>query len=215
MNDTSTTDIWRTVHAERSAPAADLAHLTDEQWATPSLCSALSVRQVLAHLTSAATLGPLRWMWSVLRCRFDFDEHVADRLAEQMGADAAETLARFERIVTSRTSTFGPKAAWLGEVIVHAEDIRRPLGIAHDHPVDAVTRVAEFYAGADFTVPSRTLTAGLRLEATDGPFRAGDGPLVRGTTLALTMAMAGRAAYCDELTGDGVEILRERAVSGP
>jgi hypothetical protein len=31
-----------------------------------------------------------------------------------------------------------------------------------------------------------------------------------GTTLALVMAMAGRALYCDELDGDGVAILRER-----
>jgi uncharacterized protein (TIGR03083 family) len=211
MNDTSTTDIWPSTHAERAALAADLADLTDEQWATPSLCAGLSVREVLAHLTSAATLGRLRWTWSVLRCRFDFGKHVADRLAEELGATPAETLARFERIVTSRTSTFGPKAAWLGEVVVHAEDIRRPLGIHHDYPVDVVTRVAEFYVGADFTVPSKSLTSGLRLVATDGPFAAGDGPLVRGTTLALTMAMAGRGAYCEDLTGAGVATLRTRA----
>ncbi|MDN5747587.1 MAG: maleylpyruvate isomerase family mycothiol-dependent enzyme [Pseudonocardia sp.] len=210
MNDTATADIWPTVHTQRTALAADLACLTAEQWATPSLCDGLSVREVLAHLTSAATLGPLRWMWSVLRCRFDFDKHVADRLAEQLGASPAETYDRFCRIAASRTSTFGPKAAWLGEVIVHAEDIRRPLGIRHDYPVDAVTRVARFYVTADFTVPSRTLTSGLRLVATDGPFTHGVGPLVSGTTLALTMAMAGRGGYCTELTGDGVATLRGR-----
>jgi hypothetical protein len=33
---------------------------------------------------------------------------------------------------------------------------------------------------------------------------------VSGTTLALIMAMAGRAPYCDELDGDGAAILRER-----
>lgn len=87
---------------------------------------------------------------------------------------------------------------------MHTEDIRRPLGIHHDYPVDVVTRIAEFYVGADFTVPS---TAG----GTDGPFTAGDGPLVRGTTLALTMAMAGRGAYCDDLTGDGATARHARA----
>lgn len=209
----ATTDIWPVAHAERAALAADLAGLPDERWATPSLCAGLSVREVLAHLTSAATLGPLTWMWSVLRSRFDVDRHVADRLAEQLGSSPAETLARFERIVDSHTSPFGPKAAWLGEVIVHGEDIRRPLGIRRDHPVDAVTHVARFYVGADFTVPSRTLARGLRLEATDGPFAAGTGPAVRGTTLALTMAMAGRAVFCDELTGDGVPVLRARATA--
>ena len=45
------TDIWPLVHAERAALAADLANLTDERWATTSLCTGLTVREVLAHLT--------------------------------------------------------------------------------------------------------------------------------------------------------------------
>jgi hypothetical protein len=40
--------------------------------------------------------------------------------------------------------------------------------------------------------------------------RAGVWPLVSGATLALVMAMTGRSVYCDDLDGDGVEILRER-----
>jgi hypothetical protein len=32
---------------------------------------------------------------------------------------------------------------------------------------------------------------------------------VHGTTLALTMAMAGRVEYCDDLTGPGVPTIRE------
>lgn len=109
------------------------------------------------------------------------------------------------------TSTFGPTAAWLGEVVVHAQDIRRPLGILRTPPVEAVTEVACFYARKDFTVPGRSAIDGLRVEATDGPFAAGAGPLVTGTTLALTMAMAGRRAYCDDLTGPGVPTLRGRS----
>jgi hypothetical protein len=42
-------------------------------------------------------------------------------------------------------------------------------------------------------------------------FNTGSGPLASGTTLALTMAMAGRGAYCDELQGDGAATLRERS----
>jgi len=51
---------------------------------------------------------------------------------------------------------------------------------------------------------------GLRLVATDGPFNTGSGPLVSGTTLALTMSMTGRRAYCDALQGDGAATLLER-----
>jgi hypothetical protein len=43
-----------------------------------------------------------------------------------------------------------------------------------------------------------------------GPFNTGSGPLVSGTTLALTMAMTGRRAYRDALHGDGAATLRER-----
>jgi hypothetical protein len=53
--------------------------------------------------------------------------------------------------------------------------------------------------------------AGLRLLATDGPFAVGSGPMATGPTLALIMAMAGRAASCDELDGDGAVILGSRA----
>lgn len=76
--------------------------------------------------------------------------------------------------------------------------------------MEAVNAVAGFYARRNFTVASRSTIEGLRVEATDGPFATGNGPLVRGTTLALTMAMAGRRAYCDDLTGPGVPSLRAR-----
>ena len=214
MIDRRPAEIWPLVHAERAALAEDLAALDDAQWACPSLCERWAVEDVVAHLTAAASTGPLGWVASVLGARFDFDLHNDRRLAEHRGATPAETLARFRRIVSSTTSALGPTAAWLGEVIVHAQDIRRPLGLVRTPPVGAVTEVACFYARRNFTVPSRTAIEGLRVEATDGPFATGAGPLVSGTTLALTMAMAGRRAYCDDLTGPGVSTLRARCSPG-
>jgi uncharacterized protein (TIGR03083 family) len=208
MNDKA---LWSLVHAERAALAADLADLTDEQWATPSLCTEFSVREVLAHITAAARLNPVRWMVGVIRCRYDFDKQVAMRLAEQLGANPAETLARFRGAVTSTTKPPLPVAAMLGETIVHGEDIRRPLGIRRDYPTETVTRLAEYYRSSDLVVLAKGRIAGLRLVATDGPFTTGSGPLVSGTTLALIMAMTGRTAFCDELQGDGVEALASGA----
>ncbi|MEU6716215.1 maleylpyruvate isomerase family mycothiol-dependent enzyme [Nonomuraea sp. NPDC046802] len=202
--------VWPLVHAERAALADDLADLTDEQWATPSLCTGLTVREVLAHLTSGASLNGVRWLAGVIRCRFDFDKQVAMRLAEQLGATAAETHDRFRRVITSTTKPPLPVMAMLGETIVHAEDIRRPLDIRHDYPIETLTRVAEYYQGSDLVVAAKRRIAGLRLVADDGPFTTGSGPLVSGTTLALVMATTGRSAYCDELDGEGVEILRDR-----
>ncbi|HET6287392.1 MAG TPA: maleylpyruvate isomerase family mycothiol-dependent enzyme [Amycolatopsis sp.] len=204
------TEVWPLIHAERAALANDLAELTEERWQTPSLCAGLTVREVLAHLTAGASLTPLRWMAGVIRCRWDFDKQVAMRLAEQLGEDGAETLERFRRVVDSTTKPPLPKSAMLGESIVHAEDIRRPLGIRHDYPIAVLTALAGYYQGADMVVTAKGRIGGLRLRATDGPFAVGCGPLVSGPTLALIMAMTGRAAHLTELDGDGVPILRRR-----
>lgn len=206
--------VWPLIHAERKALANDLADLSEEKWATPSLCAGLTVREVLAHITAAASLTPVRWYVGVVRCRFDFDKQVAMRLAEHLGASGAETLERFRRVVTSTTKPPLPVPAMLGEAIVHAEDIRRPLGIRHDYPIATLTSLAGYYQGSDLVVMAKGRIGGLRLEASDGPFAVGSGPLVSGTTLALTMAMTGRAAYLDELDGDGVPILRRRVPTG-
>jgi hypothetical protein len=96
---------------------------------------------------------------------------------------------------------------------VHAQDTRQPLGLVRTPSVDALTPVAEFFARRDFAVASRTLIAGLQLQADDGPFVAGNGALVTGSTLALVMSMAGRAPYVDELDGPGVQLLRSRVVT--
>ncbi|MFE1595589.1 maleylpyruvate isomerase family mycothiol-dependent enzyme [Nocardia sp. NPDC058705] len=202
--------LWAMAHAERAALAADLVGLDDERWHRASLCGSWTVEEVVAHLTAAASVGRVRWVTSVVGARFDFDKHNDRRKAEALGRTPAETLARFEAIIPSTTSAPGPTVAWLGEVVVHGQDIRRPLGLPATPSVEAGTAVAEFYASRDFTVPSHTFIEGLRVEATDGPFAAGTGPLVRGTTIALVMSMAGRGAYCDDLTGPAAPTLRDR-----
>lgn len=116
-------------------------------------------------------------------------------------------------MVTSTAKPPLPAVAMLGETIVHGEDIRRPLGIGRDYPVSTLTQVAEYYRGSDLVVPARGRIRGLRLLATDGPFVAGSGSLVSGSTVALIMAMTGRALYCSELDGDGVAILRDRCTA--
>lgn len=146
-------------------------------------------------------------MWGVIRCRFDFDKQVAMRRAEQMGADGAETLARFRSVVTSTTKPPVPLPAMLGETIVHGTDIRRPLGIEHDYPIAALTRLTEYYQGTDQVVLAKGRIKGLRLVATDGPFTTGAGPLVTGPTLALIMAMVGREAFIAELADEGITAL--------
>ncbi|BBG04735.1 MULTISPECIES: maleylpyruvate isomerase family mycothiol-dependent enzyme [Pseudonocardia] len=206
--------LWGLAHAERATLADDLTGLDEEQWSAPSLCERWSVEEVVAHLTAAASLGRFRWLRSVVGARGDFDVHNDRRLTEQRGISPADTLQRFRAVIDSTTAASGHTAAWLGEVVVHSQDIRRSLGLPGSASVEATTEVARLFVSRDFTVPSKTLATGLRLEATDGPFRHGEGPVVSGTTEALTMTLAGRPAYLDELSGAGVTLLHDRIGSG-
>src|SRR5207245_1439141 len=52
----ATTSPWPLIHAEREALIADLGTLTDQQWATRSLCGAWTVRDVLGHMTAIAKM---------------------------------------------------------------------------------------------------------------------------------------------------------------
>ncbi|PQZ95810.1 hypothetical protein CQ018_00455 [Arthrobacter sp. MYb227] len=207
--------LWSMIQAERTGLAEDLAGISNAQWNLQSLCTNWTIQQTLAHLSAAASIGPFRWFTSVAGARFDFDLHNRRRLDEHLGSSPHETLQRFTQIIPSQVAPFGATEAWLGEVIVHAQDIRVPLGLERQPSIDARTAVARFYAAKDFAVPSKKNSTGLRLESTDGTFTTGTGPVVSGSTMDLVMAMAGREIFVDRLIGPGVETLRSRITSLP
>ncbi len=202
--------LWPLAHAERAALADDLSGLTAAQWQQDTLCDKWTVEEVVAHLTAAASLSQWRWLRSMLFARFRPDVHNQRRLTEHRGDDPAETLDRFRAIIDSTTAPTGHVPAYLGEIVVHGQDIRRPLGLARTPDIDTLTPIAEFFARRNFAVPSSARIADLQLRADDGPFVAGNGALVTGSTVALVMSMAGRAPYVDELDGPGVQLLRTR-----
>jgi uncharacterized protein (TIGR03083 family) len=204
-------DVWPTAHAERQALATDLQGLTPEQWVTPSLCHGWTVRDVLAHMTATAKLTPVTFFGSMIRSRFSLTRLQAAAIEVEKGDTTADTLERFEAQVTSTRHPPGPLASWLGEVLVHAEDIRRPLSIRHDYPLDAAVVVAEFYTGSNLIIGAKKRITGIRLRATDTDWTHGDGPEVAGPIMSVVLAMTGRTVVLDELTGEGVSILRARA----
>ena len=194
------TDAWRAVAEERAALVADLEHLDEGGWREPSLCAGLSVEEVVAHLTAGASSGPARWFAGLARCRFDVDRMVDMRLREQLGSTPEETLWRFRAVVDSRTAPSGHVDAWLGEAVVHGEDVRRPLGITHGYAPAALERVARFYVARNFTVPSKRRSAGLRLEASDGPFAVGEGPVVFNAVQIDIETATGRAVAIERIS---------------
>ena len=203
-------DIWPVVHAERRALADDLGELTPEQWRTPSLCAGWSVHDVLAHMVATAKETPLGFLRGMVGSGFRMTRFTEGRIAAERAGGPAETLRAFRAVETSTSAPPGPKLSWLGETLVHAEDIRRPLGIAHDYPTDATTAVTAFYAGSNVLIGGKRRVAGLTLRATDADWSIGRGPAVEGPARALMLATTGRKVALDELTGPGVETLRSR-----
>jgi uncharacterized protein (TIGR03083 family) len=203
-------DIWPVIHAERKSLAFDLRVLGDDDWATTSLCTQWTVRDVLAHMTSAAKLTPPAFFARLASSGFSFDKVQEKGVSANRGSSPADTLAGFEAVQTSTKHPPGPVDTWLGETIVHSEDIRRPLGVKHAYPTEAVVRVADFYKGSNLLIGSKRRIEGLTLRATDTDWSHGTGPEVSGPILSLVLAMTGRKAVLEDLDGGGVVTLRTR-----
>ncbi|EYT65169.1 hypothetical protein H483_0101960 [Dietzia sp. UCD-THP] len=203
-------DAWEAIHRARRELARDLAGFDEGRWRHPTLCGQWDVEHVVAHLTAAASVGQWAWIRSIVLAGFRPAVHNERRLRDHLGTTPEDTLDRFRAVIDSTVAPTKDLPAYLGEVIVHGEDIRHPLGLPSSSDTEAMTEVAEFYVSRNFTVNSKTTAAGLAMRATDGPFRAGAGPEVAGPTLALVMAMAGRRSHLDQLAGDGVPRLAGR-----
>lgn len=207
--------MWQIVATERAALAADLAGLGDEAWATDSLCAGWSVRDVLAHMTATARMTPTTFLAKLSASRFDFHRMVNHCRLRDLGSSPRATLDLFRETVDLTTGPPLPRAALLGETLIHAEDIRRPLGIHHDYHLDALREVLDFTAGTNLIMGTKERIEGIHLRATDTDYSHGSGELAAGPLIALVLAATGRAAGCDDLTGPGVPVLRGRCPEPP
>lgn len=206
-------DIWSAVAAERGALAIDLADLTSAQWDTPSLCTDWTVRDIVAHLSATASLNPATFVLGMAKAGFSFDKFSNAQIAKHRGADRAATLTEFRSLQNSTSAPPGPKTSWLGEVMIHGADVRRPLGIPHIYPIGAVRQVIDFYKGSNMLSGAKNRIAELSLHASDDDWHYGpDDPAVRveGPLLSLLLATTGRTVACDDLNGPGVTTLRSR-----
>jgi uncharacterized protein (TIGR03083 family) len=204
---------WPLIHAEREALVADLDPLDEPQWATQSLCAEWTVRDALAHMTATAKMTPPRFLGKFIGSGFRFNVMSAKDIAAERGTSGADALARFRTVLGASTHPPGPLEAMVGEVVVHGEDIRRPLGIRHKYADDALTTTADFYRGSNLLIGAKRRAEGLTLHADDVDWKAGSGPEVAGPLASIILAITGRGAGLDDLSGEGVATLRGR-ISG-
>lgn len=202
---------WPTIEIERLSLLDDLRPLRPEQWSARSLCADWSVRQAFGHMIATARKTPLSFVGGFAKAGFRFQTMARADIARETSGTVRDQLDAFDSMVSSTSSPPGPVESWLGETIVHAEDIRRPLGITHSYPIDAVTRTATFYSGSDLLIGSKSRVAGLTLRATDADWSVGSGPAVEGPAISLLLAMTGRRVALAELAGPGVATLASRS----
>ena len=208
------TDVWQLVHAERRALVEDLALITDEQWASPSLCGGWTVHDVAAHLVDNARTTRLGIVAAMARARFDFDRQNDQGVARAKGATPGETLQRLREVVGRTTTPPAPLDSRLVEEVVHGEDVRRPLGLRRDYPLESVVRAVAHQLRTPVGLGGGKQRArGIRLVATDADWSHGEGDEVRGPLVSLLLATSGRSAALADLAGPGLGRL-EAALAG-
>jgi len=202
-------DVDLRVRRERARLLAVLEGLDEAGWRTPSLCAGWSVRDVAVHLLMPYELSVPGFLALMVRSGFRFDR-AADRWVRRDRRSPTEVVPAL-RDTEHRTFEAGPGApveAPLSHLVIHAQDVYRPLGVpSPTDPEDAGIALGQL-TGRRALAPG--LLDGLAFTATDTDWRYGSGAAVSGPATALLTTLAGRPAALDDLTGEGVPEVRAR-----
>ncbi|HSU01535.1 MAG TPA: maleylpyruvate isomerase family mycothiol-dependent enzyme [Nocardioides sp.] len=183
--------VWRHIDSERAWMADFLEALPDDDWQRPSLCAGWTVRDVGAHLTFAQT--PVRdLLWPALRAGFRYDVVVRDT--------AVRSPLTHEEIVTTLRGFLGSRRRVafitdlepLIDILVHNQDISRPLGVDHPIPPDAAAAAADRVIGTPAPMRRWKPPRDVRLVATDIDWAYGSGDEAHATMGTHLLALTGR-----------------------
>jgi uncharacterized protein (TIGR03083 family) len=204
-------EIWKNIHEERLQLVDTLAALAPGQWSTDSWCEGWSVQQTVGHVVAAAEQTPANFYKELIAAGFRFNVFT-DKAAKRLGSlGPDELIGRLRARTTTTNHPPAPVMAMLGEIIVHGEDIRRPLAIEHKYPNAALIALADRWKRTNLLIGAKRRIAGLRLRATDNEWTYGDGPEVSGPLVSLILGMTGRKGAYRDLEGPGVDTLRSRS----
>lgn len=206
------TALWDDVREERFDLADLLESFTPDQWNAETLCTDWRVRDVIAHMIW--TIEGFRLVGSalgVVASGMNPDRYMSKLAIREGGRDTGELLTKFRSLASNRRHPpFLGVEDMLLDVVVHQQDIRRPLGIAYSTKDERLRAVADKFKDHGRPFFTSKLIAGLRLVATDTGWSTGEGPEVRGPLASLVMAMGRRTAALDDLDGDGKAVLASR-----
>lgn len=186
-----TDTVWKHIDTERAWLADLLESLTDDEWRTPSLCDAWTVRDVGAHITFAQSsvreiLGP------AARSGFRYNAFVRDS-ALRSPLTHEEIVAKIRSFLGSRRRVaFITDLEPLIDILVHNQDVARPLGITHPMPPDAAAAAADRVLTTPAGIKRWRSPKGVRLVATDTDWAWGEGQTVEAPMESHLMRLTGR-----------------------
>lgn len=195
-------------YEERRDLAAFLESLTPRQWQAQSLCEAWTVKDVVAHVVSYEELSSLGVAKRFAKGLFVRANEIGVREFAPMSPDELLDFLRAHLRPKGLTAAFGGMIGLI-DGTVHHQDIRRALGYQRVVPAERLERILPLLPGNPRLGAGRRIK-GLRLSANDVTWQHGDGPEVTGSGEALLMAMTGRTAALDELSGPGKPALVAR-----
>lgn len=208
-------EVWRAIDAERASLADLLDSLSEREWEAPSLCAGWRVRDVAAHLT-LAQMGVVPAVVAAARARGNFNRMIRDTAVRQARLPVREYGPRLRAMAGSRRKAPGVSHLEpLIDVLVHGQDIAVPLGRIRPMPTEAAMAAADRIWPDLFPFRARRRLEGVRFQATNCAWTAGDGVLAEGPIAAILLLLTGRdAAALAELSGPGAADLGVRAGAG-
>jgi uncharacterized protein (TIGR03083 family) len=209
-----TATVWAHVHAERRALKSTLAALPDAAWSHESVCPGWSVKDVAAHVIAHPQLGWGQVPGMMARNLGRGYNSMILREVRRLGRSQTreQILQDFDRYDGSTRRAPGTTPVEpLVDVLVHHQDILRPLGLGHEMAPSAAAVAADRCLLLSFLMGSSRVRRSVRLVADDHDWSHGSGPEVRGPMQELLLLCAGRARVTTDLTGDGLGVLESRA----
>lgn len=207
-------DLWSALADERRAIADRLATLTEEQWQTPSLCSAWTVHEMAAHLLVSCDFTLAEVALAMVKARGNVDRLQLVLVRNRAGLSSVDLVARLREQADTRQAP--PVVGVLGpytDTLVHQLDMWIPLGLDDERPVERWRPTLDFLMTKKATVgflPGRA--PDLWYQATDLEWQHGAGEVVSGTAADLALALLGRTPRIELLDGPGADSLRKFAL---
>ncbi len=188
-----------------------LVQMDEADWDKPTLCGGWRVREVVCHMASGPDTGFGKAMVGMVKARGKVEAMLDSEACALGNRSVGDILNHFRANVETASLPVTVEAEqFLTDVVIHSLDICHPNGWELELPADRLRTALSKLVTLGPPFRGKQRAEGLHLDTTDIDWRHGCGDSVRGPARAMLLALAGRTAVCDQLSGDGLAELASR-----